>query len=171
MTAIVNCLKINFLLLLTTCLCQAQSSPLGNPSFEGIPGISQVPAPWFFVEGDADTYPLVSPIPPPLMPKDGKTYIQLLVQAIFFAGNTYEGKVESVGQQLSAAMVPGTTYLMTMDVAVIPINNKLGFQLALMGAFGWDGAGVNNGTYGWVVRYIDSKGQAMQQMGAVSLIR
>lgn len=87
----------------------AQNVPLTNASLEGTPGKNHIPAGWQVVTGTPDIQP-------------GVFGIQLPAAA----GNSYAGMhggyrfMEGIGQELVAPLVPGTTYVMSLDLATAP---------------------------------------------------
>ncbi|MBL4577644.1 MAG: SprB repeat-containing protein, partial [Flavobacteriales bacterium] len=90
-----------------------------NPSFEGPPMPHQVPAPWSNCGGSPDTQPGQWGITQ--APSDGSSYVSFLQ-----SGGSPGGYFEGASQVLSACMVAGQTYTISMDLAHSNIYNTAG---------------------------------------------
>ena len=87
-----------------------------NPSMEGTSAPHVVPAPWIACYGSPDTQPGQWGITQPA--SNGLTYVSFLQ-----SGWSSNGYCEGMTQQLTPAMVAGTTYTFSVDLAHTNIYN------------------------------------------------
>jgi gliding motility-associated-like protein len=96
--------------------------------------------------GNPDTYPFPGDENTNYRATDGNTFLALEVDNLALGGNNHATQVDAVGQKLPVPMTPGTTYLMTMDLARIAFtgNDSMNFKLEIAGTVSSNGgpAGV-----------------------------